>query len=236
MEVKKINLNEFNFNFIFLDTFQCGGWGHAIGDEGGAYWHAYRAVKTIFDHEDNLVKCPYETSTTWELIKNHFEIETRPDMLEYCYAKFQKSFYAKLCQKMAIAALNGDELCKNIFFEGGQLLARMIIALIPRASKELISNTGYLSIICVGSVWLSWDLLKQGFIKELHCHEIPFELRLLKLRPGISMAVGSIYMAADHVNFSLPRDYSKNYQIFFSFGGGKHSQDESGNCLCCISK
>lgn len=156
-------------------------------------------------------------------------------MLEYCYAKFQKSFYAKLCQKMSVAAKNGDELCKNIFFEGGKLLARMILALLPRASKELI-NTGFLSILCVGSVWLSWDLLKGGFIQELHDSNIKFELRLLKLRTGISMAVGSIYMAADHVNFPLPRDYSKNYEIFFSYGGGKHTQDEAGNCLFCIYK
>lgn len=181
------------------------------------------------------MRCPYDTATTWELIKSHFEIETRPDMLEYCYAKFQKSFYAKLCQKMSVAAKNGDELCRNIFFEGGQLLARMILALLPRASQEL-KDTGFLSILCVGSVWLSWDLLKSGFIKELHESNIEFELRLLKLRTGISMAVGSIYISADHVNFPLPRDYSKNYEIFFSYGKGKHTQDKAGNCISCIDK
>lgn len=173
-------------------------------------------MKTIFDHEDNLVKCPYDITTTWKLIKSHFEIETRTDMLEHCYAKFQKSFYAKLCQKLSIAAQNGDELCQHLFTEGGQLLARMILALTPRASKELVSE-GYLSIICVGSVWLSWELLKGGFISELNAHKIPFELRLLKLKPGVSMAVGSIYIAADHVNFPLPRDYSKNYEVFFKY-------------------
>lgn len=136
---------------------------------------------------------------------------------------------------MAVAALNGDELCTKIFHEGGQLLAKMILALLPRASKELL-KTGHLSIICVGSVWLSWNLLKPGFIQELHDHEIPFELRLLKLRPGVSMAVGSIYLSADSIKFPLPRDYAKNYEIFFSYGGGKHTQDKIGNCICCIHK
>jgi N-acetylglucosamine kinase len=238
MEVKRNNFNFITQIFNLAqhpETIGCGGWGHMLGDEGGAYWHAFKAIKTIFDHEDNLVRCPYPTTTTWELIKSHFNIESQPDMLEYCYAKFQKSFYAKLCQKMSIAALNGDELCKNIFFEGGQLLARMILALLPRASKELI-DTGFLNIICVGSVWLSWDLLRPGFIKELHEHEIKFELRLLKLRPDISMAVGSIFMAADSVQFSLPRNYEKNYEIFFSYGGGKHTTDKGGNCISCIFK
>ena len=123
---------------------------------------------------------------------------------------------------MAIAALNGDELCKNIFNEGGKLLSRMILALLPRASNDLL-KTGHLSIICVGSVWLSWELLKDGFVEELQRHEIPYELCLLKLQPGISMAIGSVYMAADFVEFPLPRDYTKNYEIFFSYRDGKCS-------------
>lgn len=152
----------------------------------------------------------------WNLIKSHFNITNRTDMLEHCYAKFQKSFFAKLCQKMSVAAYEGDKLCLDIFMSAGRFLARMIISLIPKASPDLKAS-GYLQILCVGSVWISWELLKTGFIKELNNHNIPLELRLLKLKPGISPAVGSIYMAADFVKFPLPREYSKNYEIFFSY-------------------
>lgn len=214
----------------YSDTYQCGGWGHAIGDEGSAFFIAYSAVKTVFDHEDNLVKSPYDISTAWNLIKDHFQISNRTDMLEHCYAKFQKPFYARLCMRIAEAAKKGDELCKHIFMDAGRLLAKMILALLPKISPELV-KTGHLSVICIGSVWLSWNLLKPGFIKALHEHDIPFELRLLKLQPGVSMAVGSVYMAADFVKFSLPRDYSKNYEIFFNYGA-KH-ESLNGNCICC---
>lgn len=148
-------------------------------------------------------------------------------MLEHCYANFQKSFHAKLCQKMSVAAINGDELCKRIFADAGRLLARHICALLPRISSELV-KTGYLPIICVGSVWLSWNpLLKSGFIEELQKHKIPFELRLSKLK--VSMAIGSIYMAADSVNYPLPRDYEENYEIFFNYAG--NSEHLNNNIL-----
>ncbi|KAG5671397.1 hypothetical protein PVAND_001595 [Polypedilum vanderplanki] len=212
------------------ETFQCGGWGHQLGDEGGAWFISQKLVKTVFDHEDNLEKCTYDITTAWKLIKNHFKIDTRVDMLEHCYAKFNKSFYAKLCQKMSVAALDGDELCKSIFNEAGRLLAKMIVALLPKISPELV-KTGYLNVICVGSVWISWNLLKTGFIKELEKHNILFELRLLRLKSNISMAIGSVYMAADSVKFPLPRDYEENYEIFFNFNGNCEHLNLNNNIL-----
>jgi N-acetylglucosamine kinase len=135
-------------------------------------------------------------------------------MLDHCYAKFQKSFYAKLCQKLSVAASNDDQLCQHIFNEAGRQLARMISALIPKVDKSLI-EAGYLSIICVGSVWLSWELLESGFLKEIKSRNIPFDLYLLKLRPNVSMAVGAYLLAADDVHFPMPRDYTKHYEIFY---------------------
>lgn len=181
-------------------------------------------MKAVFDDEDNLEKCSYSTTTVWNLIKSHFDVKDRSDMLEHCYARFQKSFYAKLCQKMSVAASNGDELCQNIFIDAGRQLAKMVSALLPRVDKSLIS-TGYLNIICVGSVWKSWNLLKPGFVKELNKQKIPFELRLLQLKPNVSMAVGAYYMAADSVKFEMSKDYTKNFAIFFKYSGNQGEND-----------
>jgi N-acetylglucosamine kinase len=167
--------------------YNCGGWGHALGDEGGAYWIAWRAVKTIFDHKDNFEVCPYDISTVWELIKSHFKVQHRRDMLEHCYAKFDKSFYARLCHKLSESARDGDMLSLSIFKDAGKQLAKQVCALLPRVDPELTKD-GFLSMVCVGSVWLSFDLLQQGFLEELNKHEIPYEIRFKKLKE--SMAIG----------------------------------------------
>lgn len=177
-------------------------------------------IKAVFDHEDNLVKCEHSTKIAWELIKSHFGIKNRHDMLEFCYAGFQKSFYAMLCQKMSVAAENGDELCKSIFNDAGKMIGKMIKALLPKVDSKLI-EAGHLCIICVGSVWKSWKLLRPGFNEELSQHHIPFDLRLLKLKPDVSMAIGCCYMASDYLNVPIPRDYTQNYEIFYNFEGKK---------------
>ena len=166
----------------------------------------------------------------WSLIQQHFSIKTRADILEHCYVKFQKSFYSGLCLKLSVAANAGDALCIQLFTDAGQQLAKMVSALLPHVSDELI-KAGYLSIVCVGSVWLSWELLKTGFITELSRHSMPSELRLVKLTQ--SMGNGAAYLAADSVKFNLPRDYAKNYELFFKYNAcktnGKSTNGSNGS-------
>lgn len=176
-----------------------------------AWWISHRAVKIVFDDEDNLIKCPYPTAKVWSLIKTHFDVETRVDLLDACYANFKKSFFAGLCKRLAQAAEEGDQLAAEIFRAAGQVLARQAVALLPYVHDDLI-QTGALSVVCVGSVWVSWDLLKDGFLKELDRSDIPFGLNLKCLTQ--KMALGAVYLAADAIKFDLPRDYTQNYEIF----------------------
>ncbi|GAB0094170.1 N-acetyl-D-glucosamine kinase [Sergentomyia squamirostris] len=192
--------------------YSCGGWGNMLGDEGSAWWISHRAIKIVFDDEDNFIKSVHPTNVVWQLIKEHFSVETRLDLLTHCYAKFEKPFFAGLCSKLAKAAGEGDQLCQQLFTDAGHLLARAIIALLPRVSEELV-KTGELSIVCVGSVWLSWDLLKMGFIKELNTTPVSYGLTFKRLIR--TMALGATYLAADAFHFNFPRDYAKNYEIFY---------------------
>ncbi|XP_063705728.1 N-acetyl-D-glucosamine kinase [Culicoides brevitarsis] len=201
---------------------QSGGWGHMLGDEGAAWWISHRAIKTVFDHEDNFVQCPYPLDRVWSLIRKHFDIETRFDLLPHCYGeKFEKSFFAGLCKKLAEAAEQGDELCIKIFADAGQALGRFVLALLPKVEAELVSS-GSLCIVCVGSVWLSWKFLKGGFTKVLNSTNIPFEISLVKLTN--SMGLGACYMAADSIKFELKRDYSKNYEVFYTYTNNNNSK------------
>jgi len=192
-------------------SYSCGGWGNFLADEGSAWWISHKAMKKVFDHMDNLNKSPYDISTVWEVIKSYFNVETRYDLLDHCYAKFDKAYFAGLCANLAEAATNGDAFCIDLFEEAGRYLAKATLALLPKVSEKLIYS-GDFNVVCVGSVWKSWNLLKAGYSKEITKGEYTFGLNLLHLTQA--MALGAAYIAADSIKFNLPRDYSNNYEIF----------------------
>lgn len=205
-------------------TYSCGGWGNMIADEGSAWWIAFRCVKIVFDHMDGLVHSPHDVQPVWQLIQQHFGISSRADLLEHVYGKFEKSFFAQICIRLAEAAAAGDPLCRSIFDDAGQYLAKATAALLPRVSPQLTQDDGYLHIVCVGSVWNSWSLLRNGFVQELAERRMPvgFGLKLMHLTQH--MALGAVYLAADSIQFDLPRDYTKNVEVFFTqevHAGGK---------------
>lgn len=179
-----------------------------------AWWISHRAVKTVFDHMDNLHPSSFDISVVWEQIKSHFKIEKQHDLLSHCYANFDKAFYASLCASLAQSADAGDPLALHLFFEAGRYLAKSTLALLPKVDRKLLLN-GDLNVVCVGSVWKSWHLLEPGFSQEINTTEHTFGLNLLQLTEA--MAIGATYIAADSIQFDLPRDYSKNYVIFHHY-------------------
>ena len=113
-----------------------------------------------------------------------------------------------LCKKLAEEATKGDLLAKHIFEEAGKVLAMHISALSPKMADNLQSS---LSIVCIGSVWKSWNLLKEGFVKELSSNVPSIKsYSLLKLK--VPMATGACYMAAQD---QIVRKYEENTEVFF---------------------
>ncbi|XP_030369506.1 N-acetyl-D-glucosamine kinase [Scaptodrosophila lebanonensis] len=212
-------------------TFNCGGWGNFLGDEGSAWFISYRAIKVVFDDMDNFEKSPVPTDKTWALIKEHFNIDTRYDMLPHCYAKFDKPFFANLCQKLAENAEKGDLLALSLFREAGAHLARMIKALLPNVHKSLVGKSGDLSVVCVGSVWSSWNLLKEAFITELQKIKLEYNLKLVRITK--SSAYGACYLGADNANYALPRNYADNFTVLYTYDGRRSSNTAGENgCKC----
>ncbi|XP_077293308.1 N-acetylglucosamine kinase isoform X2 [Arctopsyche grandis] len=212
----------------------CGGWGYLLGDEASAYWISHRAIKIYFDQEDNFAKPPHPTDFVWDAIKKHFNVTTRTDLLDHCYAKFDKPMFAGLCSKLAVGAKDGDALSLYLFKEAGELMAKTVMALVPKMDPVLYARDP-LKIVCVGSVWLSWDFLKPGFVEVLGQEKISFDIELLRLTTSTSL--GTIYLAADFINFDFKRHYEKNYNIFYKYEGkngvknspitnGKHKTSE----------
>uniref|UniRef100_A0A8D8LNI4 N-acetyl-D-glucosamine kinase n=1 Tax=Cacopsylla melanoneura TaxID=428564 RepID=A0A8D8LNI4_9HEMI len=227
---------------------RCGGWGHILGDEGSAYWIAYRAVKTCLDCDDDFEPLPpgATINATWNLVKSHFNIGNRSvgletpsdergvhapqdddcnarrnemfELLTPFYANFSKPKVAQLCQKLSVEARNGDVLCKHLFESAGVQLGKMVQSLYKNAEKPLLERPGGLPIVCSGSVWKSWDLVKPGFVKQLARTDrgvLVKEISLIKLKTG--HATGAAYLAAKHINYPFPVKNNDTCYVFYNY-------------------
>ncbi|GBP90190.1 N-acetyl-D-glucosamine kinase [Eumeta japonica] len=202
--------------------FGCGGWGYLLGDEGGGesmhstqidpsitYWIAFRAVKTVFDHIDGLDTAPHDLTAVWATAKEHFGMDDRPDLLPHCYKHFDKSTFAGLTIKLAELARNGDALSQDLFEAAGMKLGAHVAALAPRIHPELRP----LRVVCVGSVWRSWELLKPGMLQTLIERKIDIDLDFVRLR--VSSAVGAAWLGAKHAGRVLPRDDAAHCEVLY---------------------
>lgn len=77
-----------------------------------------------------------------------------------------------------------------------------------------------LPVICVGGVWKSFDLLKNGFIEgakrqpgSVKSTQTLKTFSLLQLEA--TPAVGAAYLGAKAADIHLPKDYSINASVFF---------------------
>jgi len=197
---------------------RCGGWGHYLGDEGSAWWIAQKACKVYFDHVDNMEPAPEDVTILQQLIFEHFNISDRFGLLTHCYDSFSKAEFAAITKNIAGAAAAGDALCCWLFHEAGVQLGKHILALSRYIGKDLREVEGGLNIVCVGSVWKSWDLLKEGFLEGLKDEDgisSISELTMVRLRVG--MATGATYLGVKAAGKSIPKNFQDNVEKFFHF-------------------
>ncbi|XP_050429606.1 N-acetyl-D-glucosamine kinase [Adelges cooleyi] len=201
---------------------RCGGYGHLLGDEGSAYWIAHKSIKICLDHIEDFNYAPngYSIDKVWKAIKEHLKIETVLDLLgEFYGEKMEKSRIASLCKTLADLANTGDKLSQWLFGEAGKELAKLVQSLYPSAHKLLLKENGGLHVVCVGSVWKSWSLLKEGFISQLEYNKsnrlIVQEFTLVVLDKTV--ALGGVYLIAKKLNYNFPFDYEHNYKKLFHY-------------------
>lgn len=196
-------------------TRRCGGWGNFIGDEGSAWWISHRAIKYIFDDDDNLNKSPASVEVVRDLMHKYFKVKENNQMLDHFYTHFSKSIFAGFCKWLSDAAMNEkDPLCQLVFNEAGVALADHVIGVLPYITKDSEVEDDGIEVLCTGSVWNSWPLLKEGFFSRLR-EKAYGQMEMIKLlKPVTTSAVGGALLASKVCGEPVKMDLSKHTEIF----------------------
>ncbi|OQR79548.1 N-acetyl-D-glucosamine kinase-like [Tropilaelaps mercedesae] len=192
---------------------RCGGWGHLLGDEGSGYIVAQRGIKTIIDHDDNLRRSHYDVEPLRKVVYDHFNVSSNIELLHFFYTDFKKSTVADLAKKMSDLARSGDSFCNSLFRALGVDLAEHVKAVRSKISEDLLMKKGGLPVICVGSVFFSWDLMKEGFTETLHGLIDEFTC----YQPVVSAAIGAAYYAATTAGNTINVNFAKNYRTIYNY-------------------
>ncbi|XP_053201614.1 N-acetyl-D-glucosamine kinase-like [Panonychus citri] len=190
-------------------TFNCGGWGHLLGDEGSGCWIGIQAIKTIVAHETNLIHSPFPIDVVRQTVFDYFNIKSPEEIFKPAYAEFVKSHFAGVCTNIAKVAMEGDKLAQKLFYDAGGMLARHIVALVPKIDPILMRDGKPITVACVGSLFKSWPLLQKGFLEIAQTAGVTFNLVQLT-RPS---SLGAAYLSACNTDFKLPIDFATNAEL-----------------------
>ena len=140
-------------------------------------------------------------------IKGYFGVEDLDGLLPHLYESFSKDRVAGLTgAAVAPLAADGDPVALDLFRRAGEQLGEMVAGATkghptrPHAFEDTGAGDGGdgpLDVVCVGSMFKSWGLLRDGFAAALARNGLPANQGCYRVRHlvGDNCAVGGAVMA-----------------------------------------
>uniref|UniRef100_A0A095AIM2 N-acetyl-D-glucosamine kinase n=1 Tax=Schistosoma haematobium TaxID=6185 RepID=A0A095AIM2_SCHHA len=130
---------------------------------GGGYWIAQRMIKKLISSDDKIIDTTYNLDNVRRVIYAYFNVENNLELLQHFYTNFSKNKIAGLCEHFSQIARTGDQLAKDVFHDAGVQLAQHVRAALYYCVMDSMSSNQNLTVVCCGSVFKSWDLIRDGF-------------------------------------------------------------------------
>jgi len=141
-------------------SWRAGGWGHILGDEGGAIWIGVQSIKAALREREASGPA---TALTAELI-DFFQVPSIEALASLVYSKpLTKSEIAAFAVRSGKVADGGDEVAREIYERGARELGRQVAAVVDRTG--LAGEEFPLGLI--GSVFHSGEVVTGPFGREV---------------------------------------------------------------------
>uniref|UniRef100_A0A8C6FBL5 Uncharacterized protein n=1 Tax=Monodon monoceros TaxID=40151 RepID=A0A8C6FBL5_MONMO len=148
---------------------------------------------------------------------NYFQVSDQLGILTHLY--LINAGLLGFAVKIAGGAQEVPPLSCYTFRKTGWMLGRHAMAILPGIDQVLFQQETGLLILCVGSLWKSWELLKEDFLLALTQGRDPGSELLLYLHPDEAVALlftGRGSLGFRHMQHPLLMDYRVNAITFYS--------------------
>ena len=166
-------------------SWRAGGWGHMLGDEGGAYWLGVQSIKAALRHRE----ASGPTTALSSALVEFFDVPSVESLASLVYSRpLTKSEIAAFAVHAGKVADAGDEVAREIYERGMEELGQQVAAVVDRTG--LAGEDFPLGLI--GSVFHSGEVVTG-----------PLRRQVAKVAPGARVSgtaappvAGSVLLAA----------------------------------------
>ncbi len=169
-----------------------GGWGYIMGDEGSGYDIGIQTLRAVTQSADG--RAPATLLET--MVPAHFGLADITEVRAAVYdATIGRPQIAALAQTVAEAAVQGDDVARQILGRAGQDLARLAVAVLTRL--DMLERG--MSVFPTGGVFQAGTAVLEPFTAYLRQTSPETSVR----EPAFSPAIGALLMARQGAGYPI---------------------------------